>query len=56
MRLKLETLDDVDIITYGCSAHMAIPNIKEQVVQVVKYLQTIILLLQNTKQKKDYDS
>ena len=45
MRQKLETQDDVDVITYGCSAHMlnllaqdlAIPNIKEQVVQVVKY-------------------
>ena len=45
MRQKLETRDDVDVIMYGCSAHMlnllaqglAIPNIKEQVVQVVKY-------------------
>ena len=42
---KLENRDDVDVIMYGCSAHMlnllaqdlAIPNIKEQVVQVVKY-------------------
>ena len=45
MRQILETRDNVDITMYGCSACMlnllaqdlAIPNIKEQVVQVVKY-------------------
>ena len=44
MRQKLDTRDDLDVFTYGCSAHMfnllaqdlAIPNIKELVVQVVK--------------------
>ena len=45
MRQNLEEREDVDLITYGCSAHLLnllakdleIPNIKEQVVQVVKY-------------------
>lgn len=45
MREVLEQREDVDVITYGCSAHLMnllakdleIPNIKEQVVQVVKY-------------------
>ena len=45
MRQKLETRNDADVNTDGCSAHMlnllaqdfAIPNIKKQVVQVVKY-------------------
>ena len=45
MRENLEQREDVDLITYGCSAHLMnllardleIPNIKEQVVQVVKY-------------------
>lgn len=45
MRENLEHREDVDVITYGCSAHLMnllakdleIPNIKEQVVQVVKY-------------------
>jgi len=42
---NLQQREDVDLITYGCSAHLLnlprndveIPNIKEQVVQVVKY-------------------
>jgi len=45
MRENLQQREDVDLITYGCSAHLLnlprndveIPNIKEQVVQVVKY-------------------
>ena len=45
MRQDLELREDVDVITYGCSAHLLnllakdleIANIKEQVVQVVKY-------------------
>jgi len=42
---NLQQREDVDLITYGCSAHLLnllakdleIPDIKEQVVQVVKY-------------------
>ena len=45
MKQKLEIRNDVDVVMYGCSAYMlnllaqdlAIPNIKEKVVQVVKY-------------------
>lgn len=45
MRELLEQRVDVDVTTYGCSAHLMnlfakdleIPSIKEQVVQVVKY-------------------
>lgn len=45
MRRKLEEKDDTDLVTYGCSAHilnllahdLELPNVKEQVVDVVKY-------------------
>lgn len=45
MRQELEQREDLDLVTYGCSAHLLnllakdleITNIKEQVVQVVKY-------------------
>lgn len=45
MRKKLEEKEDTDIVTYGCSAHMLnllahdleVPNVKEQVVHVIKY-------------------
>lgn len=45
MRASLKEKPNVDVTTYGCSAHLLnllakdleIPNIKEQVVQVVKY-------------------
>ena len=34
---------------------LAIPNIKEQLVKLLNILETNILLLQHTKQKKDYN-
>lgn len=45
MRNELKEREDIDVITYGCSAHLMnllakdleIANIKEQVVQVTKY-------------------
>lgn len=45
MRRKMEEDEESDLVTYGCSAHMLnllahdveVPNVKEQVVHVVKY-------------------
>jgi len=52
MRQELEQREDLDLITYGCSARLLsrlakdleIPNIKEQVVQVTKHFCSLIIL------------